>query len=257
MKNRRLLNFYIKNGYVIFKVFNSEEIDLLKDQIKKKIKNKYKNFDQKKALKVFHKINLSDQKKNEIIKSDFRFIKLRKKIIDKIKNDKLINLILKYHWGKSKFSIKIIRSKFKKDIINSSCGFRITEPYKKSIGIHSDAAFFSKIIQQKINLNFLKSLWIPLEGFDKKYTLRISPESHLKKHPKNKFKKKDNKTTYFLDNSYSDQFKYQRMDFKKGEVMLFNPNLLHGNSHNEGKFTRVSLEIRLYNPKEIMNWKFN
>jgi len=168
----------------------------------------------------------------------------------------LINQILKNHWGNNRFLIKIIRSKFRKDIIDNSCGFRLTEPQKKSIGIHSDAAFFSKVIQQKINMNFLKSLWIPLEGFDKKYTLRISPKSHLKEHPKNKFKKNNKETTYFFKNSYSEKFKFKRLNFKKGELMLFNPNLLHGDSHNKGDFTRVSLEIRLYNHEEIRNWNF-
>lgn len=257
MNNTKLLNFYIKNGYVILKMFSSKEIDSLKYQIKKKIKKKYKSFNPKKTLKILHKINLSDQKKNEISKSNFRFINLNKKIIEKIRYNKSINQILEHHWGNNRFSIKIIRSKFRKDIIDNSCGFRITEPHKKSIGIHSDAAFFSKVIQQKINMNFLKSLWIPLEGFDKQYTLRISPKSHLKEHPKNKFKKKNNQTTYFFKKSYSETFKYQRMNFKKGELMLFNPNLLHGDSHNKGDFTRVSLEIRLYNPEEIINWKFN
>ena len=103
-------------------------------------------------------------------------------------------------------------------------------------------------------MNFLKSLWIPLEGFDKIY-IKNKSQKPFKKHPKNN--QKNNQTTYFFKNSYSETFKYQRMNFKKGELMLFNPNLLHGDSHNKGDFTRVSLEIRLYNPNEIVNWKFS
>ena len=53
MNNTKLLNFYIKNGYVILKVFSSKEIDSFKDQIKEKIKKKYKSFNTKKNIKNF------------------------------------------------------------------------------------------------------------------------------------------------------------------------------------------------------------
>jgi ectoine hydroxylase-related dioxygenase (phytanoyl-CoA dioxygenase family) len=47
--------------------------------------------------------------------------------------------------------------------------------------------------------------------------------------------------------------KFKRMNFKNSEVMLFHPNLLHGDSHNQGDLTRLSLEIRLYNFNELKN----
>ena len=246
--------FYDKKGFIIKKIFNSKEINLLKKKILEKILDKDKTTKLKKInIKDLHQITNLNNTKKDIIKSDRRYIKLPKEILNKIQFNNTINSILKKNWGNNKYSVRIIRSKRKNEIKKNSCGFRIAEPNKKSIGIHCDATFFSKVLGQKINNKSLKSLWVPLEGFTKKYTLKVSPGSHLNVHPKNKFKKKG---SYFFNKTYSNKFLYKRMDFKKGEAMLFHPNLLHGDSHNLGSNTRLSLEIRLYNSNELKNWKF-
>ena len=46
-----------------------------------------------------------------------------------------------------------------------------------------------------------------------------------------------------------------RPDLKIGEVIIFHPNLLHGNSLNKGNKSRLSLEARLYNKNNIKIWK--
>ena len=246
------ISFYKKNGYLINKIFSDTEIDLLKKKISEKIFKDLNSNEQKKIeLKKIKKFDLYKKIKKKIIKSDQRYIKLPKKILKKISNNKIISQVLKNNWDNNKYTIKIIRSKKKTEIISNACGFRITEPQKKSIGIHCDAVFFSKILKQKVNNKFLKSIWVPLEGFSNKYSLKIGPRSHKFQHPNNKFEKKG---SYFFKNSYSKNFKFKRNNLKKGEGIVFHPNLLHGNSHNLGKYTRLSLEIRLYNLNEIKKW---
>ena len=52
------------------------------------------------------------------------------------------------------------------------------------------------------------TIWIPIIGFDKKFTLRISPKSHKKNHG-NKFKK-TKKISPMLPKSYCNKFKFTR-----------------------------------------------
>ena len=56
----------------------------------------------------------------------------------------------------------------------------------------------------------------------------------------------------FLKKKYYRKFKYKRLNLKKGEAILFDPNLIHGGTDNLGTKTRVSLEFRLYNHKNIL-----
>ena len=63
---------------------------------------------------------------------------------------------------------------------------------------------------------------------------------HKFAHPHTQVKKK-----------YYQKFKYKRLDLKKGEAILFDVNLIHGGTENLGSKSRVNLEFRLYNNKEI------
>ena len=185
------ISFYKKNGYLINKIFSDTEIDLLKKKISEKIFKDLNSNEQKKIeLKKIHKLDLYKKIKKKIIKSDQRYIKLPKKILKKISNNKIISQVLKNNWDNNKYTIKIIRSKKKTEIISNACGFRITEPQKKVL-VFIVMQFFSKILKQKVNNKFLKSIWVPLEGFSNKYSLKIGPRSHKFQHPNNKFEKKD------------------------------------------------------------------
>ena len=95
------------------------------------------------------------------------------------------------------------------------------------------------------------SLWVPVVGFSNKYTLCFSPGSHLKKHPINRIKKQSDYISSIFEKKYIKKFKFKRLNLKKGEVIFFDLNLLHGGADNLGNNTRASLEIRLYNRKKI------
>ena len=102
--------------------------------------------------------------------------------------------------------------------------------------------------------NVLLTLWTPIVGASSKYTLSIAPETHNLEHPLNKYEKnKKIVSNIFLD-SYVKKFKFIRPNLKYGQAILFHPNLLHGASFNKGIYTRASLEIRMYNKKNIKFW---
>ena len=105
--------------------------------------------------------------------------------------------------------------------------------------------------QKKNSAPVCFTLWTPLIGFSKKYTLRFAPRSHLVNHPTSKIEKNTNYISPVFKKKYYQKFKYKRLDLKKGEAILFDVNLIHGGTENLGSKSRVNLEFRLYNNKEI------
>ena len=248
-------NKYDKFGFIIINLFNSKLIDQLRLELEKKIfKNlNKKNFNKKDKsfLKNFHKHKFTEKEKKKIFEPSNRFIRLKKKYLEKIKNNEIIQNILIKNWEHNQYKIKWVASLKKKQIKNNVCGFRICEPKTKGVGTHLDLHVGGKISN---DLNVLKSLWIPLEGFDKRYTLNISPKSHKVNHPIKKFVQQKRFISNVFQKKYVQKFKFKRFDLKKGEAIFFHPNLLHGGTDNKGNKSRASLEIRLYNQKNIFKW---
>ena len=218
------------------------------------IKKINKNFLQKKNIKLedFHKLKLNTNIKNKIFLPKDRYIFLTKNIRGKIEKNKFIKNLIQESWGHNENSIKWIASLKKKQIKNNVCGFRILEPSKQGVGAHIDMHVGGSICEDK---NVLKSIWIPLTAFDKKYTLNFSPKSHLINHPKNQFVKQKKLISNVFKDKYVKKFKFRQLDFKVGEVLFFHPNLLHGRTINKGNLTRSSLEVRLYNLKNKFIWE--
>ena len=162
---------------------------------------------------------------------------------------------MKKSWGHSSNLIKWVASLKKKQIRKNVAGFRIVRPSKKFFsdvtGKHIDINVGGKICSDK---NVLLTAWTPIVGYSKRYSLSIAPGSHLPKHsPKNYIKKKKIISKIFKKN-YAKKFKFIRLNLKKGQAILFHPNLIHGGSSNLGSITRSSIEIRYYNKKNIFLW---
>ncbi len=244
-------NLYLKNGYIKIKLFSKEDIIFLKKKLIKKIN---KNFLHKKNIKLedFHNLKLSTNIKNKIFLPKDRYIFLTKNIRSKIEKNKLIKNLIQESWGHNENSIKWIASLKKKQIKNNVCGFRISEPRKQGVGAHVDMHVGGAICEDK---NVLKSIWIPLTAFDKKYTLNFSPKSHLINHPTDQFVEQKKLISNVFKDKYVKKFKFRQLDFKVGEVLFFHPNLIHGRTINKGNLTRSSLEVRLYNLKNKFIWK--
>jgi len=250
-------NFFEKNGYVLLNLFSKKEILFFKNQIINKINAKILDKSKKVCnLRNFHHIELDDKQDSSIFKSNDRFILLSKKILKKISNNKLINKIMINSWGHSLHIIKWVGNLEKNEIKNHVTGFRVVRPQKKFkrqivAGAHIDMHVGGKICSDK---NVLLTLWTPVLGVSSKYTLSLAPGTHNINHPSNIYEKNKKIVSNIFLSSYVKKFKFIRPNLKYGQVILFHPNLLHGGSFNKGIYTRASLEIRVYNKRNIKFW---
>ena len=242
-KEIKIINNFNKNGYIVEKIFSENSIEKFKKKILKNLKisakkksinslNKLRNIE-----KYFDHISYDDHE--IIIDRKTRSIKIDSKEVKKIFNKK-ISAVLSY-FSDSKYSI--LRStdvyfRKNKDIKNYA-GFRIVKPFSKKVaGFHSENTY----------LKFRFTIWVPLVGFKKKYSLKIIPASHKIKHKKKWIYKNKIGVAKLYKEEYIKKFsKPVRLNLKLGEAILFHPYLIHGNSTNLGKNLRLSMEIRICN----------
>lgn len=239
-----LLNDFNRNGFIILKVFNKEIILKYKKKLLKKLKisAKAKSIKSLRSLTkledYFSFINKDDHKK--LMNRSTRTIKIDKSDAKKLIN-KTLNNFLGYFSDKDYNVIRSTGDKFfpkKNKSLKNYAGFRIHDAYSKDVaGYHSD----------HYNLgNFTFTLWIPLIGFNNKYSLNIIPGSHIYKHKKNVTTKNLNGKATLIKKIYLRKFnKPFRPNLKPGEAILLHPYLIHGNSINLGNKLRISKEIRI------------
>ncbi len=258
--NQKHLNFYNKNGYIVVNVFSRKEIQYFENLIKKKVG---KNIENKKwNLSKYHEL-ISEINHKKAIKNSSRYISVSKKIKQKINKNKIISKILNDRWGHSNLFLPnldylngVVKSVKNKSATRNQISFRIVVPkkihYSNSAPPHIDINN-GRIQNRKVDGNrpTVLTLWTPIIGFSKNYTLRFAPGSHLINHP---VSKKIEFVTPIFTKKYSKKFKFKRLNLKKGQAILFDINLLHGGADNLGTKTRASLEFRLFNYNKV---KFN
>ena len=247
MKNNK---FFIKNGYCIINLFSKREIEILKNNIKKKLNTLARKIGynlELKDIEKYHKIDISNEIHNKLLSGKTRYILLEKRILKKIILNKKILSILKETWGHAKCSVKFIFSS-KKKMLDNTTGFRIARPKKmdfKDVGGEHLDLHYGGIYNY--NHKILYTIWCPLVGFNEKYTLRISSKSHLKKHSVKFISNQNKYVSPVFKKSYAKKFKFFRPRLKSGQAIIFHPNLLHGRSSNFGNKTRVSIDLRIFN----------
>ena len=247
------IKFFIKNGYCKINLFNKSEFNYLCNKVINKINKKITKKGKKLKLeniKNYHKYDVESYHE-KIIKSSTRYLILDKKLIKPVITNKLIKKISKFYWGHSNFSIKWVGS-LKEPLKNNATGFRIARPLKNSKkdvgGEHLDLHYGG---ENNINQKKLFTLWCPIVGMSNKYTLRISPRSHKKKHSLNSISRQKKFISKVLKKSYVQKFKFIRPKLSPGQVIFFHPNLIHGSSVNLGEKTRVSIDLRIFNKTYI------
>jgi hypothetical protein len=259
MQNKKKLEIhkFLNKGYLVIKILNKHEHLKLKEDVIKRINNKIKKIDffSVKNINLYHTLIKEDSIHKKLISSN-RYVELDKKIKSKISKNKIINTVLKKYWGHNKFIIKWIGSSLKKNQIKDNfCGFRISRPIKTkkqdTAGAHCDIHVGGRISS---DMKIMITAWIPLEGFSKKYTLQLYEKSHHKLHPLNNIKKRKNTVSRIFNKSYLKRFKSKRLNLKPGEAILIHPNLIHGGGENLGNNSRLSVEIRVYNTKNIIKY---
>ena len=237
-----------KLGYSKIKLFTKKQINnFFKDQIifnlNKKLTKKMKL--NKHNLEYYHNLIKDEKVHKKLINPGTRQIKVQKDIINSTKNNKYIKNLIKKSWGQEIFDIRLY---YKKSIKKNCAAFRMARPhrtFKNDVGgAHLDLHFNNKVYK---NHKILFTIWIPVIGFNEKYTLRLSPKSHKKNHKLKYILNQSNYISKVFKPSYIKRFKFKRLNMQKGEVVIFHPNLLHGSSLNQGQITRASYDLRIYN----------
>ena len=243
---------FISEGYLITKLFSHKQLNEIKTSIENTVYKSHKLFEFKNVdINKYYLKNINDEIHKKIVSPKNRYLKFTNKQLINIKNNTKIRSILKNFWGHSNYKIKWIASTLHHPTIKNAYGYRLARPFtkfKKDVsGSHIDLHYGAEL---RSNLKNLVTIWCPIMGFSSNQTLRFAPRSHLINHPTDKFVNQKTFITPVFPEKYSNKFKFIRPRLKKGEVIIFHPNLLHGGSINYSKNLRISLDFRLFNLKE-------
>lgn len=232
---------FLTNGYIKLKFKNPKLIDKFKRKIKLKINTRLKKV-KKKLVKLenFHKLNLNQSEKEFVFNSHYRSIKLDKSDIKQVLNNKYFQAIFEHYYGNKKpFVLYPSNKKYKKNL----SGFRIVAPLDKNVaGIHSESTCGIHCM----------TVWIPLTGLTSKSTLKIFPKSQMYRiENKHIFNHDKLNKARLIKKNFLKKFKSSKsLNFKKGEYIIFHPDLLHGNTMNKDVITRTSMEFRIFSERK-------
>jgi hypothetical protein len=237
----KIVREFLDRGYVKISLFQKEDILILQHEIIKRLHKLLKKVEIS-NLKNFHEINLTKNDHKILLNPSTRYINFEPKFLKFKKFKKKISEFFKYYWGvNSKIRVYWVGSLKKEEIKKNKIGFRIVRPFLKKEGGAEHTDSYSKFHDSFI------TIWVPLVGFDHRYTLKYAKKSHLIEHFKKKQLKQKEFNSKVLAKNYVKRFIFTRPKLKVGEAIIHHPNIIHGGSVNNGRFTRVSIEIRIFN----------
>ncbi len=220
-KEKSLTSEFIKNGYIIKKVNNLDEL--------KKIKQIFDNFLIKKLKKKKYnkELNLNDFHRN-IKKKDLNNFRLN--LISHINNNKNFK---QYYYNICKDYLNILVGNELVMQNNINLSIQMPNDYESLLPLHSDV--WSGDSPYEI------VVWLPLVDCYKTKSMYILKPSYynslVNKIKKNKIKDGE-KLFQFIEK------KINWLTVNYGEVLIFNQSLPHGNRVNKEKTTRWSMNCR-------------
>lgn len=253
------LDLFNKNGYLVLDLFSDAQVDVVAKSIEDRIDEigaptPAKHGVRRWNLADYHNtLGADDAVHRRITDPEVRYVTLSDDFVSS-SLDKTVLRVLDHYWGHRETLITHERgisddkpqdSRLTDD---NTCGFRLVRPgTADAAGVHVDKYYgnIPGIAEVGTSNPTLITLWIPVVGFGERYSLRLAPGSHLIAHPPEEFKKIPGYLTQVCGPAYESKFEYVRPKLRKGQAIVFHPNLLHGGSRNLGKTTRVSVEIRL------------
>lgn len=223
-QEKKLHNCYLKNGYIILPVANQKAF--------KKIENIFRN-----VTKNFT-ANSSIKRKN-FLNETHKYINIKNL------NNFRLNIIKKINKG---FNLKELYYEICKPYINSIVGneLAIQKNINLSIQFPNDDSSLLDVHSDTWagDSSFEVVAWLPLVNCFKTKSMYILSRRDTQKYSKVFLNKKKNKN---LDNIKMYKLiknKIKWLNIKKGNVLIFNQNLIHGNHVNLEKDTRWSMNCR-------------
>ncbi len=224
-KKNSLSQDFIKRGYIISKIESAKSFVKIEDEVFKIIKN---------YLKI--KKNLT---KNSLFNNLHKYTDINE--LNKLRLKIYRDLNSKNWFKDAYFSLA---SRTIKDIvgnelaIQNNINFSIQMPTDDTskLELHSDSLSGES--------KFQVVLWVPFVNVYKTKSMYIFNKNFSKKTLKNikKYKYRGMSAIY-----KSNQNKKKFLKLKKGQFLIFSPNLLHGNVENMTKETRISMNARFKN----------
>jgi len=233
---------FLENGYYVSNFQSAKLIDSFEKKIKEKVSNRLKKIKKKIThLDQLHKLNLTDSEQMFIFDSNFRNIKFSKSDIREIFKNNYLKAIFEHYYGNKKPHILYT---LKERIKNNLSGFRVVSPNSNRVAkVHCESSYGIHCL----------TIWVPIKGFSNKCSLKIYPKSHMYRHENKhiKYSGKFNKAQLFKEEYLKKFTQTKRINFKKGQFLIFHPDLLHGGSKNNTSKVRVSMEFRIYSNKNV------
>ena len=226
--------FYEKNGYAILDLYSSKEFLEIKNFTESWVKSvvqygTLKNITNKK-LESYHLWNKSLKLNHrKIFINPNRVIEPNLKIKDLIFKEKLNSTVKKI--------LKKDYSLWRDPGLGCLC-FRFIRPG------HNDGYHLCKKSWGEAK-NVL-SAWLPVLGFEQNQMIQLLPGSHKKKIPYIKDKSKFVEPQ--VNTKYLNSEELIRPKLKKGQILLYHPDILHSEDVKVASACRVNLEFR-FNPK--------
>ncbi len=223
LKYSNLQKKFIKQGYATFKIKNIQNLNYIKKEVRKILKEKKIN------LNYFHQS-----------KDNLNLNKTRLKIINKINKN-------------SKFKSKYFN--IFAEALNEIIGNEIS--MQKNIGLNIQIPKSSNsLIEMHADTyagesNFEVVTWLPLVDVFKTKSMYILPIKYSKEVEKNILKYNEEGTDIIFK-KYKNKIKFLNLKF--GEGLIFTSNILHGNKINQTSQTRFSFNCRfksIFSPQNL------
>ena len=227
-KELSLSNEFLKNGYLIQKITDSESLSLVKNLFVKIItkKKEFKNIQDSEIFDKTHKYI----KKNNL--NDFRL-----NLINELNKNKYFRK--NYFQCAKSYLESIVGNEL---VMQKKINLSIQLPKDNSslLDVHADVWSGDSPYEAVV--------WIPLVNCFKTKSMYILPFSKYKKYEKKLFSKKVKNSKNLFNKIKKD---VHWLDVKFGEVLIFNQCLPHGNVVNKTMETRWSMNCRfksVYSP---------
>ena len=238
------------DGYVIQELYSENEMETLRQALCQRMGDIFSSIAPDRSfdfpdLESYHLCRDLDDE----LQGSLRDLSLRKLSLDQLLMDTIVNSGMKKCltdlFGDTAMTVgRGYESGFESDC----CGFRVIRPHPfrdPAPRIHAEV-----MANEGFNTGCELTVWIPLSGYDSRYTLKVLPRSHVVDHDEKYFVQTGDPAANFFSKEYTDRF---RPDLKPGQAILIHPNVLHGAGENDGDITRSSLEVRFFNRQMIVH----
>ena len=216
---------FLKKGYIISKIENKKNFEIIEKLVAKTIKSHIKLKKKVKNIHLFNNLHKYIEKQN--------VNNLRVKIYNELnKNSKLLDM----YYSLAKKGIENI------------VGSELAVQTKVNISIQTPNDETSKLEMHADSLSgeskFQVVLWVPLVNVFGNKSMYIF-DKKLSINEINKMEKYKYSGMNLIYNRNKNKKKFLKI--KKGEYLIFSPNLLHGNITNTTNETRISMNSRFKN----------